>query len=107
MKQTMQRATSEMICVAIAAVAFVYGVGFGRYNWPPAGIVRALLHPQPTALADDGNYQARVELYAQSPAAADVVMLGDSLTDIGNWVELLPEFSVINRGIAGTIQQQF
>ena len=53
------RYISETDFVAIAAVAFVYGVGFGHYDWPPAGIVRALLHPQPTPLADDGNYQSQ------------------------------------------------
>ena len=31
----------------------------------------------------------------------DIVMLGDSLTEWGNWHELVPEFRVINRGIAG------
>jgi len=28
-------------------------------------------------------------------------MLGDSLTEWGNWHELVPEFRIINRGIAG------
>ena len=31
----------------------------------------------------------------------EIVMLGDSLTEWGNWHELVPEFRVINRGIAG------
>ena len=33
--------------------------------------------------------------------SADIVMLGDSLTEWGNWHELVPEYRVINRGISG------
>ncbi len=32
---------------------------------------------------------------------ADVVLLGDSLTDFGEWPDLLPDLSVQNRGISG------
>jgi lysophospholipase L1-like esterase len=31
----------------------------------------------------------------------DIIMLGDSLTEWGNWHELMPEHRVINRGVAG------
>jgi len=34
-------------------------------------------------------------------ADPEIVMLGDSLTEWGNWHELVPEHRVINRGIAG------
>lgn len=32
---------------------------------------------------------------------AEIVMLGDSLTDAGEWTELLPGIDVVNRGLAG------
>jgi lysophospholipase L1-like esterase len=35
------------------------------------------------------------------PGRADVIMLGDSLTEYANWEELFPKVSVLNRGIAG------
>src|SRR5215207_538395 len=33
--------------------------------------------------------------------SADIVMLGDSLTEWGNWHQLVPEYRIINRGISG------
>jgi lysophospholipase L1-like esterase len=45
--------------------------------------------------------EAREDLFARSKAHPDVVMLGDSLTEMGIWAELVEGFSVINRGIGG------
>src|SRR4051812_12410847 len=46
-------------------------------------------------------YEARTAQFRDLRGSADIVMLGDSLTEWGNWHELVPEFRVINRGIAG------
>ncbi len=46
-------------------------------------------------------YEARAALFRELNGMPDIVMLGDSLTEWGNWHELVPEFRVINRGIAG------
>ena len=46
-------------------------------------------------------YDERLSLFRQSPENADVVMLGDSITELGNWTELLPSTNVLNRGIKG------
>ncbi|ANY82178.1 hypothetical protein BB934_27880 (plasmid) [Microvirga ossetica] len=43
----------------------------------------------------------RVTVYDSLPGTAEIVMLGDSLTDWGNWDELLPGLDIINRGIGG------
>jgi lysophospholipase L1-like esterase len=46
--------------------------------------------------------RSRVELFALfPPGASDIVMLGDSLTDLGPWAELLNTGRVRNQGIAG------
>src|SRR4051812_48699051 len=46
-------------------------------------------------------YEARTAQFRDLRGSADIVMLGDSLTEWGNWHELVPEHRVINRGIAG------
>jgi lysophospholipase L1-like esterase len=43
----------------------------------------------------------RTSVYESTPGSAEIVMLGDSITDWGNWDEILPGLSLINRGIAG------
>jgi len=46
-------------------------------------------------------HDARTALFQELSGMPEIVMLGDSLTEWGNWHELVPEFRVINRGIAG------
>ncbi|WP_215224656.1 GDSL-type esterase/lipase family protein [Echinicola shivajiensis] len=47
-------------------------------------------------------YQQRMELYNQIPPIKhNIVFLGNSITEKGEWQELLPEFTVANRGIGG------
>ncbi|GAB3668319.1 SGNH/GDSL hydrolase family protein [Echinicola sediminis] len=47
-------------------------------------------------------YQQRMELYNQIPPIKhNIVFLGNSITERGEWQELLPNFTVANRGIGG------
>ncbi|EPR9647768.1 GDSL-type esterase/lipase family protein [Klebsiella pneumoniae] len=41
------------------------------------------------------------EMYSQHPGHFDYIMLGDSITKSGKWNELLPGYSIGNRGISG------
>ena len=48
------------------------------------------------------HYQKRVALFNNEPVQkGSVIFLGNSITEFGNWQELLNDSSVINRGIAG------
>lgn len=50
----------------------------------------------------DGTYQRRVDHFEHRPIASRaIVMLGDSLTDMGGWNEFFPRNTVLNRGISG------
>ena len=40
------------------------------------------------------------------PAPGSIVMLGDSITDQGEWQELLPDLAVVNRGVGGETSAQ-
>jgi lysophospholipase L1-like esterase len=49
-----------------------------------------------------GYYQARKNLFAGLPnRSSEIILLGDSLTDRGEWVELLENPKAIDRGISG------
>jgi lysophospholipase L1-like esterase len=65
---------------------------------PPPGELR--LETQ-KSITPNRNRPEFVELYNAYNSTADIVMLGDSLTHLANWNELLPEQSILNRGIAG------
>ena len=50
------------------------------------------------------HYKERVELFAKEPVVTGKVMfLGNSITEGGNWGELLGDKSIINRGIGGDV----
>lgn len=67
--------------------------------------LRRVLAGQPTGpeavLVDGPYYKDRVSVFAQVSAPADVVMVGDSLTDGAEWHELLPRVRIANLGITG------
>jgi lysophospholipase L1-like esterase len=84
---------------ALLSAVFVYGIGVGRYEWPPFNRLKAAYLD--VADSNTSYYTARFSLFQSTPGSADVVMLGDSITEGGNWAELLPGIKVINRGIAG------
>ena len=50
------------------------------------------------------HYNKRVALFKKEPVVTGkVIMLGNSITEGGNWKKLLKDSSVINRGISGDV----
>jgi len=51
-----------------------------------------------------GYYNQRLSLFRSLPDEPDeIIMLGNSITDGGEWGELLPGYNVKNRGISGDV----
>lgn len=46
-------------------------------------------------------YNHRLSQFKVLPGVAPIVMVGDSLTENGEWGELLPKYQTLNRGISG------
>src|SRR5690606_2386392 len=46
-------------------------------------------------------WRQKVDIYRQSLDHGDVAMVGDSITDHGEWTEMFPGENVVNRGISG------
>lgn len=84
-----------LISLAVGALAG----GFGYWGWQQA-TDRALGQRWAETPSDRPLYQNRLELFEALPDGPEVVMLGDSLTQWGEWSELLGR-PVANRGIGG------
>jgi lysophospholipase L1-like esterase len=87
----------------VALSLFAYGIGVGQYHWLPWQTLATAFRFVHPAHSDRPYQEARAELFTRSPShiRPDVVMLGDSLIEIGIWSELLEGLSVINRGVSG------
>ncbi|MDN4616349.1 GDSL-type esterase/lipase family protein [Leifsonia sp. F6_8S_P_1B] len=57
-------------------------------------------------LVEKGIRMRRDQLDHLPPAPGSIVMLGDSITDQGEWQELLPDLAVVNRGVGGETSAQ-
>src|SRR4029077_15358646 len=75
--------------------ATAYGYLIHRNHAFPYG----LFHPQ--ADARSAAFRLRYSMLATFPLHADVVMLGDSLTEVADWRAMLPDVDVANQGISG------
>jgi lysophospholipase L1-like esterase len=56
--------------------------------------------PEPVSLP---GFREREDVFTAFGQPADIVMMGDSLTSIAEWGEMLPGRRIANRGIAGDI----
>jgi lysophospholipase L1-like esterase len=80
--------------------ATAYGYFIHRNHAFPYG----LLNPQAGEFADPWQspaFRMRYSMLATFPARADVVMLGDSLTEVADWRAMLPDVDIVNQGISG------
>ena len=62
-----------------------------------SNILFKLKHKHALAKMEDRN-----SIFTNSPASKNsIIFLGDSITEFGEWAELLPNHTVLNRGISG------
>jgi hypothetical protein len=89
-----------VISIVVLLVAFVAGVGVGV--WKPHVFTALMIR---LGLQDRGfdnpYYRSRLALFRHTAGDADVVMLGDSITEGTDWRELFPDVRILNRGIGG------
>jgi lysophospholipase L1-like esterase len=91
-----------LVLVAAAIAIFGYAFGVGRYEWPPYSLIRDVAVIQHIDQRRSTAYwQKRLDLFRGSKATADIVMLGDSLTELGLWSEYFQDVKLLNRGISG------
>ena len=105
-----RRPLTSLLFVSIC-VSFTYGVAVGVYKLFPfeylymaKAVITGVLNSAETAQAGgkiNQNYLNRIAVYDLYEATSDVVMIGDSITDIAEWSEFFPAVSIANRGIGG------
>jgi hypothetical protein len=92
-----------LLLTVFALSVFGYGIGVGHYQWPPWHVPAAGFRATrlPSTMIEQSYVEAKADLFARSRVRPDIIMLGDSLTEMGIWAELLEGLSVVNRGISG------
>jgi hypothetical protein len=92
-----------LLLTVFALSVFGYGIGVGHYQWPPWHVLAAGFRATrlPSTMIEQSYVEAKADLFARSRVRPDIIMLGDSLTEMGIWAELLEGLSVVNRGISG------
>lgn len=92
------------LVITTAAIAFVSGgitakIVRPQYQKAKEAIFhKEILSPGPV---NSDYWHQRVTLFESIKSLEPVVMVGDSLTDGGEWSELIPGASISNRGIGG------
>lgn len=83
-----------LVGLALAVAAAIYLAGYARL----------VTIPQLPTHADRSTtaiYQSRLDYFRKSDHRAELVFVGDSLTEFGEWSELFPDHTTANRGIGG------
>ena len=91
------------IALVLVLGCFAYGVYVGVYKAFPYDYVyslRQLIKSYPLATERNGESR-RVAQFEFVSTAADIVFIGDSITEGGIWNEFLPQYNVVNRGVGG------
>ncbi|MEM8724175.1 MAG: GDSL-type esterase/lipase family protein [Pseudomonadota bacterium] len=97
---------------AVAALvlgAFVWGLAAGTYKIFPFAQVQALHEAVTTnaGLTGDGTYRDNAAATERGLAMADwetraeIVMIGDSITEAASWKDMFPDADILNRGASG------
>jgi lysophospholipase L1-like esterase len=82
---------------------FTYGVYVGVYKAFPYDLVYELKQlVKPSQLATERNGESRrISQFEFVDSKADVVLIGDSITEGAIWGEFLPQYSLLNRSVGG------
>lgn len=97
------------VIAALVLGAFVWGLAAGTYKIFPFAQVQALHETVTTSAGIGGD-----STYRDNPAAterglamadwdtrAEIVMIGDSITEAAPWKDMFPEADILNRGASG------
>ena len=88
------------IASAVLTSLFSYGLLVGVYQIFPYSQILAFKQffmPNPVSVGRNKEY--RIELFEKFSPSAEVVFVGDSITEGGEWAEFFPNLKVANRGV--------
>lgn len=83
---------------------FLMSVTVFLFVWIFSGLTTSMLLAQDAAVPTSVYYERKSDLYHHLPNTDDeIIMLGNSITDGGEWIELLGDYRIKNRGISGDV----
>ncbi len=100
----------KLIVIAVVVLgAFVWGLAAGTYKIFPFAQVQALHEAVTTTSASggDGAYRDNTPATERGLAMADwdtqaeIVMIGDSITEMAPWKDMFPDADILGRGASG------
>lgn len=98
-----------VIQAVVAVVAFVYGIAVMKAHVFPYPVLQAVddyLFPPGPPPQTQKWYGFRTGIFKEFPVKADVLMVGDSLTEVAPWTAMFPDIKIGNQGIGwGTTRQ--
>ena len=86
-----------LLIATVAVVCFIGGFAIGHYRLPPFAYLSVLRQNFPF----NGVVNSFIMRLHSAGALPDIVMLGDSITENGNWAKLLEQPNILNLGISG------
>lgn len=99
-----RRAIEFLVLIIAFAATFTAGVFFGLSAPPPLDRIYLWMTRQidPQSHGANMHYGIRSHIFEQS-VSQPITMLGDSLTELGDWTTLLQRTDIANQGISGDV----
>lgn len=91
-----------LFILSVLGSIFAYGVAVGTYKIYPYSHISSLKQMIKVNTHEiRRNKEHRVQLFEEFPAYADIVFIGDSITEGGEWNDFFPNLNISNRGVGG------
>ncbi|MER8476332.1 GDSL-type esterase/lipase family protein [Mesorhizobium sp. M1163] len=81
---------------SILVAGFLAGSAFGHWGYMP---LKASIWPEAVSVPATTYQAARNSIFAARRSSGDAVMIGDSITEMGDWDAIFPDYRIINRGV--------
>jgi len=90
------------LCLSFGLLCFIVGMAAAYYRLPPYRLLTRMISGTPLAQPHTPPaYRLWRDSYRQAKGQGGVVMLGDSITRLGNWPAIFSRPDIINLGIPG------
>ena len=89
-----------ILFLLITFFSFSYGLAVGKYKIFPYKQLFTIKQVTNKVL-NDRNREHRIEIFEKFSPPVEIVFIGDSITEYGEWNDFFPSKKLSNRGVAG------
>lgn len=90
----------NLLLVTSILISFLFGLVVGVYKVFPYQQIKSIKKIIDVRQVER-NRDYRVRLFENFPSQAEILFIGDSITEYGEWNDFFPSLTVSNRGVAG------